>query len=249
MFINGADILFVQRGKKEMQPIGELIFIFVWSFGWNLVPFAGPSNILIAGGAAFKPNADFTSVLIIGITVALGATIAKGIHYGAILFIKWHLNKKRHTTLSSKRLLPLKKLLMQFLNKERRAILEANTAKIKKRAFLSLYLTAATPIPDEPIVFTLGLMKYSITKFFTAFFLGKLSITVMGAFAGSKMGNVASEWLSTEMMDIVSIVLTIALTVIIAVILFKCDLGRFTRHFSRKKSTPKVDEEILGKIN
>jgi membrane protein DedA with SNARE-associated domain len=203
--------------------------------------------MFIAGGAALKPNADFTSVLIIAITVALGAPIAKGIHYGVILFTRERLNGKRHTALKSNRLLPLKKLFAKFLSEKNRTTLETNTAKIKKRAFLSLYLTAATPIPDEPIVFTLGLMKYSITKFFTAFFLGKLSITVMGAFTGSKMGNVLSEWLSPEMMDIVSIVLTIALTVIIAVILFKCDLGKFTRYFTGKKQKSNCDEEILGK--
>ena len=201
-----------------MLPIIELVLAFAVSLGLNLIPFAGPSNMVIAAGFAFKlGNADFTTVLIIGIAVALGATLAKGIHYGITFFIGDHLNEKRRTTL------------------------DTNAAKIKKRAFLLLYLAAATPIPDEPIVFTLGLMKYSITKFFTAFFLGKLSIAIMGAFAGGKMGNVVSEWLSPEMMTILSVTLTIALTVIITVILFKFDLDKLARYVTRKKPSVKYE--------
>ncbi|MCL2642435.1 MAG: VTT domain-containing protein [Candidatus Bathyarchaeota archaeon] len=209
-----------------MLTILELILFFAVSFAFNLIPFAGPSNMIIAGGFAFNSgNADFTTVLIIGIIVALGATLAKGIHYGITFFISGHINEKR------------------------RATLESNAAKIKKRAFLLLYLAAATPIPDEPIVFTLGLMKYNITKFFTAFFLGKLSIAIMGAFAGGKMGNIASEWLSPEMMTILSVTLTVALTIIITVILLKFDLGRLTKYFTRKKPNSNVYGEKLGKIN
>jgi uncharacterized membrane protein YdjX (TVP38/TMEM64 family) len=54
--------------------------------------------------------------------------------------------------------------------------------KIKRRAFLLIFVVAATPIPDEPVVIPLGLMKYNPAKFFVFFFLGKLSIIIVGAY-------------------------------------------------------------------
>jgi uncharacterized membrane protein YdjX (TVP38/TMEM64 family) len=163
-------------------------------------------------------NGDFVTFLIVGFLVALGATVAKGIHYGATFFISQRLNEKRRTTL------------------------EINATKVKKWAFMLLFLTAASPIPDEPIVFTLGLMKYSLTKFFTAFFLGKLSICVMGAFAGGKISEMLSEQLSPLMIAIISTILTI----IITIILFKVDLGKFTSRLIGKKLTT-MKNKIWGK--
>jgi uncharacterized membrane protein YdjX (TVP38/TMEM64 family) len=98
-------------------------------------------------------------------------------------------------------------------------------------------LAAATPIPDEPVVIPLGLMKYSPVKFFTAFFLGKLSITVAGAFLGAWTKNTFSEWLSPEVM----IVLSIVLTIVITVILLKVDVGKIAERIAarfQKKTKP-----------
>jgi membrane protein YqaA with SNARE-associated domain len=177
----------------------------------NLIPFVGPSNMLIAAAytASGLGNGDFTTFLIVGFLVALGATVAKGLHYGTTFFISQHLNEKR------------------------RATLEINATKVKKWAFMLLFLVAATPIPDEPIVFTLGLTKYSLSKFFTAFFLGKFSICVMGAFAGGKIGEAFSAWLSPLMIAVISTILTIGITII----LFKVDLNKITGHLIWKKST------------
>jgi uncharacterized membrane protein YdjX (TVP38/TMEM64 family) len=158
-------------------------------------------------------NGDFVMFTIIGVLVALGATAAKGVHYGTTFFISQRLNEKR------------------------RATLEINAAKVKKWAFMLLFLAAATPIPDEPIVFTLGLTKYSLTKFFTAFFLGKLSICVMGAFAGGKIGEIFSESLNPLTITVMSTILTIVITVI----LFKVDLNKLTNRLIGKK--PSQDEE------
>lgn len=216
-------LVFRRNGEKpKLLAIIECVVVFIVSFGFNLIPFAGPSNMIIASTAAVGlGSTDFASFLVIGVIVALGATLAKGIHYGTTFFISSHLNEKR------------------------RAKLDSDAIKIKKWAFLLLYFAAATPIPDEPIVITLGLMKYSVTKFFTAYFLGKLSIGVMGAFLGNKVSNTFSDWISPEMM----VVMSIALTVVITVILFKVDLGKLARRLMRKKPTQNDDKEILEKIN
>jgi uncharacterized membrane protein len=65
-------------------------------------------------------------------------------------------------------------------------------------------------------------MKYSPVKFFTAFFLGKLVITIAGAFLGAWTGVVLAEWLSPTTTVVASIVLTIVITVV----LLKVDLGK-----------------------
>ena len=191
-----------------MASIIELLVILLSSFGLNLIPFAGPSNLFIASTAALSiVNADPATLVAVGFLVALGSASAKSIHYMVTFFVSKHLSEKR------------------------RQRLDAEALKVKRWAFLLLYAAAATPIPDEPIVIPLGLMKYSLPKFFTAFFLGKLSITVLGAFLGSWTKSAFSEWLSTDTMIIVSVVLTIIVTIIV----LKVDLGKIAEKILKRK--------------
>ncbi len=144
---------FLKERKSDnftMASIIEFIIVFLTSFGFNLIPFAGPSNLLIASTAAIGiTNADTTTLLIIGFLVALGAALAKGIHYMVTFFVSKHLSE------------------------ERRKRLDADAARIRRWAFVLLYVAAATPIPDEPIVIPLGLMKYSPAKVFYSLFPGQ----------------------------------------------------------------------------
>ncbi len=196
-----------------MASIVELMGVLFSSFLINLIPFAGPSNLLLAANAALLvPSSDpFT----LGFLVALGSALAKGIHYIVSFFIGGHLSEKR------------------------KQLLEADKTKIRRWAFVLLYVAAATPIPDEPIVIPLGLMKYSPVKFFTAYFLGKISITVAGAFLGSFTVNAFSGWLSPEAMVVISIVLTVVVTVI----LLKVDLGKLTERVLKRKPAEKHEME------
>jgi membrane protein YqaA with SNARE-associated domain len=190
----------------------ELIIVFATSFGFNLIPFAGPSNLFIASTAVLSLGvADPLVLVIIGVLIALGASFAKSIHYMVTFFVSKHLSQKRQERL------------------------RVDSMKVKRWAFLLLFTAAATPIPDEPVVIPLGLMKYSPAKFFTAFFLGKLTITIAGAFLGAWTKMAFAEWLSPEVMIILSIVLTI----IITVILLKVDLGKIVeRILARFKKKP-----------
>jgi uncharacterized membrane protein YdjX (TVP38/TMEM64 family) len=191
-----------------MASIIELLVILLSSFGLNLIPFAGPSNLFIASTAALSiVDADPATLVAVGFLVALGSALAKSIHYLVTFFVSKHLSEKR------------------------RQRLDADALKLKRWAFLLLFAAAATPIPDEPVVIPMGLMKYSPTKFFTAFFLGKLSITVLGAFLGSWTKSAFSEWLSTDVM----IVLSVVLTIVVAVILLKVDVGKLVEKIFRRK--------------
>ena len=188
-----------------MASVFELLGVLVFSFALNLVPFASPSNLLIASNAALLLDSD---PLTLGFLVALGSACAKGIHYIITFFVGKHLNEKW------------------------RQRLDAEGLKIKRWAFLLLFVAAATPIPDEPVVIPLGLMKYNPAKFFVAFFLGKLSITVFGAYIGNWSEGVFSSVISQEAFIIISIILTI----IITILLLKVDLGKVMKKILRRKN-------------
>jgi uncharacterized membrane protein YdjX (TVP38/TMEM64 family) len=186
------------------------------SFGFNLIPFASPSNLFIASNSALILGVgDPVTLVTLGFLVALGATLAKSIHYLVTFFVSKHLREKQ------------------------RQRLEAQSLKVKRWAFLLLFVAAATPIPDEPVVIPLGLLKYSPVKFFSAFFLGKLSITVVGAFLGSWTKNAFSEWLSPEAM----IALSIILTIVVTVILLKANVGKLAENFLKRKTSAQTQKD------
>ena len=190
-----------------MWPFIELIITFLVAFGFNLIPFFGPSNLLIASTAAISlVNPDPATLVSIATVIALAAALAKGVYYVVTFFVSKHLSEKN----------------------QRR--LDAEALKVKPWAFLLLYLAAATPIPDEPVVIPLGLMKYSPAKFFSAYFLGKITITVAGAFLGGWIESNFSSVLSQEAM----IALSIGLTVAVTVIMFKVDVGKWMDKIFRR---------------
>ncbi|MCL4429907.1 MAG: hypothetical protein M1167_04055 [Chloroflexi bacterium] len=201
------------KWAAKMASIIEFIIIFLTGFGFNLIPFAGPSNLLIASTAAISlGNADATTLVIIGGLIALAAALSKGIHYMVTFFVSGHLSKKRQARLG------------------------ADAAKIRRWAMPLLYLVAATPLPDEPVVIPLGLMKYSPAKFFVSYFLGKLTIAVAGAFIGQEASNLFAGWLSPEVMVAISIILTVVITII----LLKVDLGKLAARFIKRKPAEKT---------
>ena len=86
--------------------------------------------------------------------------------------------------------------------------------RVRNVGFSVAFIAAASPIPDEPIVIPLGLMKYNPAKFFTAYFLGKLTIAVAGAFLGGFAGDIFSA-AKPRAMIVISIVLTVVITIIL----------------------------------
>jgi len=182
----------------------ELLGILLTSFILNLIPFAGPSNLLIASNAALLFDADpFT----IGFLVAFGSASAKFIHYIISFFVS------------------------SLIGEKSRKRLDAAAAKIRRWAFLALFAVAATPLPDEPVVIPLGLLKYNPAKFYIAYFFGKLSITIVGAYMGRLGQQLFAPWISSEILMVASIVLTIA----IAIVLLKVDVGKLAERILKRK--------------
>jgi membrane protein DedA with SNARE-associated domain len=186
-----------------MALLIELLGVLLVSFGVNMIPFASPSNLLVASSAALLVDFDPLSI---GVLVALGATCAKLIHYTISFFVGQHVGEKR------------------------RKRLDAAAAKTRRWAALAVFVAAVTPIPDDPVVIPLGLMKYSPARFAVFYFAGKALVTVIGAFLGGFGAQLLSRYVSQLVLAIISIALTITITVV----LLKIDLRQITEKILKK---------------
>jgi len=190
-----------------MVSITDLLIVLFTTFGFGLIPFTGPSTLFIASNSALILGVhDPPTLIAIAFLVALGSSLAKSVHYMVTFFVSKSLSEKRQ----------------QRLNE--------HAKKINRWAGLLLFVVATTPIPDDPVVIPLGLTKYSPYKFFTAFFAGKLIITLIGAFLGSWTGKQLSEWFTPE----ATIVTSIILTVVATVVLLKLDLNELAEKIMRR---------------
>lgn len=191
-----------------MASILLLLSVLLSSFLLNLIPFAGPSNLLIASTAALTVKSDaFT----LGFLVALGSMSAKLVQYVVTYFIGGHLSENR------------------------RKRLENVNARIGKWAFLALFIVAASPIPDEPVIVPFGLMKYNPAKFSLAIFLGKICITIPGAY----LGQIGTGLMSSTLSQAALIVISVAFTVVITIILLKIDIAKIANKITRKVARQK----------
>ncbi|MHA1575776.1 MAG: VTT domain-containing protein [Candidatus Thorarchaeota archaeon] len=170
----------------EMIALGYL-GLFIACFLINMIPFLSPSNMVLAGAAALILF-DLNWILV-GVIVAISATLAKLIHY-------WVVRGSR-----------------AVLSDERIESLEEERSRVEKWGALALFIAAASPIPDDPLIVYLGLTKYNVAKFLVSYFVGKVAVTLAGAFIGNAIGGFF------ESLPIV--VASIALTALITGFLFK----------------------------
>lgn len=163
--------------------------VFIFCFLLNMIPFAGPSNMVVAGAIA----TIFSSVnpLLIGFLVALASSLAKAIHFYFLFFVR------------------------ERLNEERRTKLELFGRRIERWGMLAAFMAAASPVPDDPIVVPLGLMRYNPAKFLLGFFSGKIIVTTGGAYIGQSIGVSLQSYLGNSLIAIVSVGLTIIITVLL----------------------------------
>jgi len=171
--------------------------LFIICFAINMIPFLSPSNMVLAFAAVLT----FTligpvgpvEVVIIGVVVAITATLAKLIHFFVVRGSR------------------------VVLSEERLKSLDAEKQRVEKWGALALFIAAASPVPDDPLIVYVGLTKYNTAKFILAYFPGKVAVTIAGAliaFFGLELGGGFF-----ESMPIV--VASIALTAVITGILFK----------------------------
>ncbi len=171
--------------------------LFVICFAINMIPFLSPSNMVLAGAAVltfsiFGPVGMLESVLI-GIIVALTATLAKLIHFYVVRGSR------------------------AVLSKDRLKSLDAERERVEKWGALALFIAAASPVPDDPLIVYVGLTRYNPVKFIVSYFIGKVAVTIAGAIIALFGLTLGGGFF--ESMPIV--VASIVLTAIITGILFK----------------------------
>jgi len=193
------------RKQKKLASTYEFLGVIASSFVLNLIPFAGPSNLLIAFNAAMLLDAN---PLVVGLSVAIGSSGAKLIHY-VITFFLGGAMKENH-----------------------RRNLEDTSRRLGWKA-LAVFLVAATPLPDEPVVIPLGFIKYSPTRFLLAYFSGKLLITSLGAYLGRLGNSLLSPIVNQELLT----ALSIALTLVVTVVVLKVDIGKMIAELRERLST------------
>ena len=171
--------------------------LFIICFAINMIPFLSPSNMVLAFAAVLIFSiigpVGLGDAILIGIVVAITATLAKLIHF--------YIVRGSRAVLSEERL--------KSLDSEKR--------RVEKWGAIALFIAAASPVPDDPLIVYVGLTKYNTTKFILSYFTGKVTVTIAGALIallGLSFGGGFFE--STPI-----VVASIALTAIITGILFK----------------------------
>jgi len=193
-----------------MQSISEFIIdlivrghlgLFLAALLLNLAPVA-PSNMVVAGMASFLlPWIDWISI---GFIVAVAATTSKSIHY-------WLVRSSRI-----------------MLSEERLRQLDAEKQRVEKWGAFALFLAAASPMPDDPVIVYVGFTEYSALKFVVSYFSGKVLVTLAGAYIGYTIGGL----FSSLPMAIASVGLTVIITLYL---LFR----------ERSKEESSILEEVL----
>jgi membrane protein DedA with SNARE-associated domain len=131
--------------------------VFAVSLAVNLLPFTSPSNMILAGAAAFLvPTMD---PILVGLAVAIAASLAKTVHYYVASYVGAKTGSKSEKLGSYGR-------------------------RLGRWGALAAFVVAATPIPDDPVVIPLGMTRYSPAKFFIAYLMGKTLVSVLGAYLG-----------------------------------------------------------------
>ncbi len=183
---------------------GLLVICFII----NMIPFLSPSNMVLAG-AAMLLLPGYNPILV-GFIVAIAATTAKLIHFFVVRGSR------------------------VVLSEERLQSLDAEKQRVEKWGALALFIAAASPVPDDPLIVYVGLTKYNTVKFTVSYFIGKVAVTIAGAIIGYGVGGYF------ESMPIV--LASIALTALITGFLFK----RKTEGAESDDLQDILEDELLG---
>jgi len=166
--------------------------LFIICFLINMIPFLSPSNMVLAGAAMLLLPAF--NPLFVGVVIAISATAAKLIHFFIVRGSR------------------------MVLSEERLKSLDSEEQRVKKWGAFALFIAAASPVPDDPLIV----------------YIGKVAVTILGAVIGYSVGGFF------ESMPIV--LASIALTALITGFMFK----RKTEGEESDKLQDILEDEIFG---
>jgi len=173
----------------EIGIFGIFMVLFFLCFSFYLLPFMGPSTMILAGALAIMyPNYP---PITLALVVASSASIAKTVIY----YISFFLGKKL-----------LKRKTFDRLQNYGKAI--------GKWTWAAIFIASATPIPDEPVLIAASLIRYDPIRFFAWFLIGKLIVTIPAAYVGKTLISEFGDMVGYVPMTIASILVTVIITVI-----------------------------------
>ena len=192
----------------ELVGVYGYVGAFLVALTFNLIPFTSPSNMVLAG--IIMMLSSEMNVTALSFSIAIGASIAKVVHYYVGFFSRKLVNSKR----------------VERLDKFGRLL--------GKWGALGAFIAAATPIPDDPVVIPLGLVRYSVTKFFFGYFAGKLLICIVGA----ESGMYVKPMFDAVFGDLRLIAVSVALLILATSVLLKFDIEKIYWKIRKRPSTP-----------
>ncbi len=198
-----------------------LIGVFIVSALGNMIPYTTiPYLLLVMAYSATLPSDELK--IATAIVSALGAAVGKVVVY--------YIGRGASRIMSD----DTRKKLRNF-------------AKIiEKGLFVTIFLFAALPLPDDVIYIPVGMSGYSIVKFFIAVALGKIVITIAAVYFGSTI-----KWLLEGGLGLplwISIPALILLTLWLTLVIVKMNWEEIVKTYSDKgfiKGTIKLLAEFF----
>lgn len=116
----------------------------------------------------------------------------------------------------------------------------------ERYGWISIFVFALTPLPDDLLFIPLGVMRYGFLKAFIPAIVGKFCMNLIVAYSGrfslqiiKTIFGVESDWISA----LISMILAIALLIIIFVLMFKVDWEkRFGKYVIKEEGSGQADE-------
>jgi membrane protein YqaA with SNARE-associated domain len=182
----------------------------------NLIPFVSPSNFVMSGLIMFifpKLNPLF-----VALSVAIGATASKLSHF----YFSQHLAKKI-VKIDETRIIKFRSLANRW-------------------GAYGAFLAAISPIPDDPIVIPLGVLRFNLSKFVSAYLAGKVITCIIGAFSASQIMMV------TDIFNARLASVSIILSIIALSIILKLDPNRLENLFIKFLGQISKVESFLKRV-
>ncbi|MEM4717421.1 MAG: VTT domain-containing protein [Desulfurococcaceae archaeon] len=185
------------------------IGLFILAFISNAIPYSTIPYLFLV--VPILARAGSTGLVTLTLSLTAGATIGKLIVFLLGRFLV--------------RIEKVKKMLGKapdFVRKHKTSI------------FMTIFLVAALPIPDDVFYIPIGSSNYNIIYFALALFLGKLVITTLTAIYGVVAAYVLEEAIGLD--PLTSIPILIALTALLMIIIGKINWEEVEDVYSRKGS-------------
>ena len=184
-----------------------LIGVFIISALGNMIPYTTiPYLLLVMAYTATLPSDELK--IATAIVSALGAALGKVVVYY------------------------IGRGASRIVSKDTRKRLKNFAKIIEKGLFITIFLFAALPLPDDVIYIPVGMSGYSIVKFFLAVALGKIIITIAAVYFGSTIKWLLEGGLGLPLWT--SIPVLVLLTLWLTLVIVKMDWEEIVKTYSNK---------------